>query len=320
MLPIERVPLTRINLEDGRYRISTRGDLEELAASIRSIGLIHPPVLKKEENEYLVVCGFRRISCIFDIGWKEIESRILPEEYSDTVCAGLAIADNAMQRPLNIVEQARAYALLSRVHTGVKDLSAIAASHGLEGNPKYIAKMLAVAGLPERIQNEVADGIIPLPVAEALSGLPDDAAFAFTEIFSTLKPGLNVQREMMTLTREICARDGVGITAFLRDAEIRNIVTDDAMDRGKKIRELRQWLRQKRFPALTAAEKRRDEIIGSLNFGANMRLIPPPNFEGTTYLIEMSFSELAQLRKDVKRLERLIETPPFSKLLSNTDS
>lgn len=55
------IKLSEINLGDERYRISSHGDMETLAASIREAGLLHPPRVRHMEGGYVIVTGFRRV-------------------------------------------------------------------------------------------------------------------------------------------------------------------------------------------------------------------------------------------------------------------
>ncbi|MFN3324998.1 MAG: ParB N-terminal domain-containing protein, partial [Bryobacteraceae bacterium] len=86
-LTIAQVPCDQIRLGD-RHR-KDLGDLEVLAASISSVGLLHPPVVSKDG---LLVCGERRFRAMRDIlGWKTIPvielevSSIVEGEYAADV-------------------------------------------------------------------------------------------------------------------------------------------------------------------------------------------------------------------------------------------
>lgn len=84
-LTIAEMPCDQIRLGD-RHR-KDLGDLEVLAASIATVGLLHPPVVSKDG---VLVCGERRFRAMRDIlGWKTIPvivlevSSIVEGEYAE---------------------------------------------------------------------------------------------------------------------------------------------------------------------------------------------------------------------------------------------
>jgi ParB-like chromosome segregation protein Spo0J len=82
---IIEIPCEQIRIGE-RHR-KEMGDLEALAASISTVGLLHPPVVTKEG---VLVCGERRFRAMRDIlGWKTIPvivlevSSIVEGEYAE---------------------------------------------------------------------------------------------------------------------------------------------------------------------------------------------------------------------------------------------
>jgi 16S rRNA G966 N2-methylase RsmD len=59
------LPLSRITIPQNRQRSDIEPEaLGELAASITAIGLLHPPVVRREGEDYFLVAGERRLSAI----------------------------------------------------------------------------------------------------------------------------------------------------------------------------------------------------------------------------------------------------------------
>ena len=73
----QTIPLSRIDLQDDTFRITTRTDVNDLLRSIQYDGLITPPLLIKKSSAFIIVSGFRRIAACLELEWKEITARIL---------------------------------------------------------------------------------------------------------------------------------------------------------------------------------------------------------------------------------------------------
>lgn len=65
------------------------GDIEALAESIRTVGLLHPPVVDGEDH---LVCGFRRLQAMKRLGWTETPVTFA-KDASDELAALIAERD-----------------------------------------------------------------------------------------------------------------------------------------------------------------------------------------------------------------------------------
>ena len=58
----KNIELASIDSEDKTFCITTRTDINPLAASIQEIELITLPILKEKGTKFIIVSGFRRIA------------------------------------------------------------------------------------------------------------------------------------------------------------------------------------------------------------------------------------------------------------------
>jgi len=56
-----------------------------------------------------------------------------------------------------------------------------------------------------------------------------------------------------------------------------------------------------------------------LNLGNDIKLIPPKDFEGTNYTVNMSFSSIAQLEALLTKLDRILTNPGLKKIVERKD-
>ena len=315
----QTVPLRQINLQNDDFRITTWEDVEDLLASIRHAGLISPPLLIKQTSGYTIVSGFRRVAACRKLGWSEIIARILEPELNHLACLRLAIADNAFQRPLNLIETSRAFQKLSSFSGSLKQLAETASNCGLPTNHSIINKIKNLCLLPLPIQNSILKDTISLSMANELAMLEPDTAVDFARIFEQLKLSLNKQREIVTLIGEIARREDISIRQVLAFETFLHILTDDDLDRGQKGRKIRSFLRQRRFPRIVKTEQNYNAHLKKLKLGQDIKLIPPKEFEGTTYTLNLNFTSLAHLKTIQSMLDKIIQHPSFEKIVENKD-
>jgi ParB family chromosome partitioning protein len=312
----QTVPLSQINSQIETFRITTREDVADLLVSVQHDGLINPPLLIENSGSYWIVCGFRRVAACRKLGWHAISARILEPDKGDLDCLRFAIADNAFQRPLNLIETSRALHKLAASLATDKQLPEIATGLGLPANPAVISKIRDLCLLPEPIQRSILDDTISLSMANELATLDPDSAVAFTLLFDRLKLSLNKQKEIITLITEISRRENIAGLQVMQDQKIREILDAEDLDRGQKGRYLRAILRQRRFPRIVSAEKKYDLLCKNLKLGSDIKLIPPKEFEGTTYTLNLNFSNLTHLKEQHQKLSQVIENPSLKKILA----
>ncbi len=316
-LPEQIVPLDHIDSEDITYRITTRSGTEDLTASIVELGILHAPILQPRGNRWIIVAGFRRITACREIRRSEIAAKLLPPETSEQRRIELAIADNSLQRPLNLIETARSLEMLSRCHGSTKQLIKAAVRLNLPGSPDHVSKLLRLATFSPTIQDAVRDEVITLSMALTLADLEEPIADEWVRIFRDLNPGLNRQRELMTLVSEIAFREEKSAASVLFDTSIRQVLSPASgdADPAQKYRMLAANLRQRRFPHLTRAARRWDELVQSLPLGPHAQLTPPAHFEGTAYQLRLLFRSLDELERHLQTVEKLLQHPAFKDFL-----
>ncbi len=311
----ETVRLDGIDRSDLSFRITTRMDADDLIPSMRTGGLINSPILTRRSGAYAIVAGFRRILACQTLGLAEIRARIAPRGARPLDLTAVAIADNALQRPLDLIEKSRALALLAEFHATPRDLARAAAPLGLPRNPSLVRKILPLHSLPEVIREGVRSNAISLPMAHSLDQLDLDAGVELANLFLTLKLSLNKQREILALSEEIAARDDIPLPELLAREAIRGVLNDKNLDRSQKAGRIRLHLKRERFPRLTKAQETFEENLKRLKLGPGARLTPPRNFEGLAYSLDLQFKNRAELRERRATLDSLLNNPALENIL-----
>ena len=314
-IAVQTVRLNEVNLANTAYCITTRADLEELILSIQKLGLLHIPILKYNAPGYAIICGFRRIAACLRIGWETVTAKILKESVSPLQLAQLAIADNASQRPLNLLETSRAVNLLADVCADQKQLEMTLQDLGLPSTPSILAKVKILSQLPSKIQEGILAETINMSMALELRKLDPKAGEDLVALFGLLKVGLNKQRELLLMLKEIAKREDSTITQLIADKALQKILQNPEIDRAVKQQKIRTYLRKRRFPYIVRAEENYQKLVKQLKLGSNIDLIPPKDFEGMTYMMTLRFDNHQELHDLKNKIEKIIHHPSLGKIL-----
>ena len=116
--------LDDITIPEGNHR-QDLGDLEGLAESIRRIGLVQPPTVRRDgTGGYQLVAGQRRVSAARIAGLSEIQ--VVVRDYSDGSTLHAAQAtENIARKALSDVEEAVAYQELLDLGITSDDIASI---------------------------------------------------------------------------------------------------------------------------------------------------------------------------------------------------
>lgn len=170
--------------------------LEELATSIRSLGVIQPITLKELESEkYLIISGERRYRAAQKAGLTCIPAYIRTAEDENIV--EMALIENIQREDLNAIEIALAYQRLIENY----GLTQEKLSERIGKKRTTIANYLRLLKLPAEIQMGLKDKRIDMGHARALISVEDpEVQLAFYE--QILSDGLSV-RQVEEMVRSV---------------------------------------------------------------------------------------------------------------------
>ena len=143
--------------------------LNELIASIKEIGILQPPVVRRvSEGRYELIMGERRLRAAKAAGLTTIP--VIIRQTPDNELLREALIENIHRSQLNPLEEAAAYAgLLTDFGCTHEELAT-----KLGRSRPLITNMLRLLNLPPTVQRKVAAGVISAGHARALLGLSDE--------------------------------------------------------------------------------------------------------------------------------------------------
>lgn len=139
--------------------------LEELADSIRVLGLIQPITVKKDGDKYLIISGERRWRAAQAAGLESMPAYI--RDVDDTNLHAMALVENIQRQDLNAIEVALGLQRLIDECGLTQD--ALADKVGKKRST--IANYMRLLKLPNEVQLAVKEGIISMGHAKAIASV-----------------------------------------------------------------------------------------------------------------------------------------------------
>ena len=139
----------------------------ELAESIKSNGIIQPLVLKKVDDEYIIVAGERRWRAAKSIGLKEVPAVVM--NLTEKQILEISLIENIQREDLNSIEEALAYKkLINDFNLTQEELS-----KRIGKSRVTITNTLRLLNLSEDVQQYIIEGVISEGHGRALLGITD---------------------------------------------------------------------------------------------------------------------------------------------------
>jgi ParB family chromosome partitioning protein len=186
---INEIELSKIQVNpDQPRRVFDEEALQELAASIRQIGVIQPITLRKIDDDlYQIIAGERRYRASSIAGLSSVPAYIRTAE--DETVMEMALIENIQREDLNSIEIALAYQNLIEAY----NLTQERLSERIGKKRTTIANYLRLLKLPAEIQMGIRDKKIDMAHARTLVTLEDAAAQL--EVYELiLEEGLSVRK------------------------------------------------------------------------------------------------------------------------------
>jgi len=132
----------------------TKAGLDELADSIKQVGLLEPIIVRSKGVEYEVVVGERRYRAAQQAGLDKVS--VIIRDYTDDEVMEVNLIENIQREDLSAVEKGKlCRQLLERYPNKYPSQAAIAKKLGITGSD-IIVSWLKVASMPPEIQRRIA--------------------------------------------------------------------------------------------------------------------------------------------------------------------
>jgi ParB family chromosome partitioning protein len=318
MKTIQKIPISHIDLTDETFSVNFRPNLGRLRSSIEEIGLIQPVLLRKKKDGYQIICGFRRIFIIEEIGGSDILSMVLDEEEKDDLqLFFMSLHENLTTRGFNTVE--KAVALDKLVHQFRVDPVVVIKKYlplfDLEADEKILNTYFSLIPMEEEIKRYVLKEEVSRTNIRRISSFSSKDRMALLSLISPLKLGENRLREILTFLEEITKRDRLTIREIVKRPEIQAILSHQELTPSQRADRMKKALVGLRYPRMHNMETRFEKKRKELNLPTNVSLQHQPFFEGKGLKIEFQFETVERYRSMLSSLSKLADKKEFKEMI-----
>lgn len=304
---LQYIPTSNLNVADDSYRITFAPKLDALKRSIKTVGLIVPiNVRHTPEGTYQIVTGYKRVLVMQELGRQSVPALVHePGDLSPTQAFLWNLHDNAITRPLNLIEKSTALVKLSQFYSMSEEDLVKQFLPLLDEEPSYkiLHQLLSLSSLTEPLKNHVVMSDLSLSSAGRVAEFSSSTQQALLPVLAHIRPSTNKLNELLSLIREISARDGMSVEDILSHYQLLQVVADPSTAPTDKVRALRQALKGLRLPQLTERQKRLSELIDNLALPESAKLVADPYFENQKMKLEYQFSQPEELTELISKIQ-----------------
>ena len=150
-------------------RTFAEAEMNELAESIRSQGIIQPLLVRTDDVGYELVAGERRLRAASLAGLKQVP--VVVKDLTDAEMLEMSIVENIQRENLNPIEEAEAYHRLITEFELTQDQAA----ERVGKSRSAVANFLRLRQLPDPIKTSILEGALSMGHARALLGADSPA-------------------------------------------------------------------------------------------------------------------------------------------------
>jgi hypothetical protein len=239
-----------------------------------------------------------------------------PQDLSPTQAFLWSFHDNAITRPLNLVEKSIALTKLKQFYSMPEEelVKQFLPLMNEEPSFKILHQLFSLDSLTEPIKNYVVQTDMALSAANRIAEFTPSTQQALLGVLSHIKPSTSKLNELLALLREISARDGISVEEILNRYQLLQVVASQTATSVDKVAALRQALKGIRLPQLTERQRQLAELIQGLDLPDTARVIADPYFENKSMKLEYNFSQPEELNSLVKKIQDAFEKQKWQQI------
>lgn len=198
--------------------------LEELAASIRSEGLLQPIVVRKNKERYELIAGERRWRAVKILKWETVPARIIQSDNASS--AILSLIENLQRENLNPIDEAMGISSLIRDF----DLTQETVAQRIGKARTSVTNALRLLQLEQEIQGYLSKNLLSVGHAKALLSL-ENAMQRLLTARKVIEKGTSV-RETEKLVAQLKKETSINsLPKPISNKDVRSAIIEDLQKR-----------------------------------------------------------------------------------------
>lgn len=315
---LQYLPIQNINVADDSFRITFESDISKLKCSVKAIGVVEPVHLRHTtDGTYQIVSGYKRILACQELNRQTIPALIYEHKDLSPIQAFLHnLHSNVFARPLNVIEKAMALGKLHNMY-GINEDELTNNYLTLIGEPKsykLLHQYLSIDNIIDNLKSHIVKTDLAAGAAARIAEFSPSTQQALYNVLMHIRPNTNKLNELLSLIREISARDGISVEDVLHRYELLTIVANPNVAAPEKVSALRQTLKGIKLPELTKKQAEFGKLIDSLELPQNAALKADPYFEDPRMKLEYKFEAPEELDMLVAKIKNALEKQQWQRI------
>lgn len=299
---LKEINISDIDISNPKFIVPYKQISPELVNSIKDIGIINPPIVIKNDKEYLILTGFKRISISEELGLNTVFCRVVSKnEISFDQCIKIIYEDNKDRyTDIEIGELCRKH-----IDNG-NDVKQFLKLIDYPTTEKNIQRFTYLSNIDSRIRNYYLDEKLNPEQCFFLSQIDtEDALLLLNKVIIPLRFNTNETREFLSELKDIYIRDDKPISQIVENV----INTQEEITKNG----IRLQIKKLRSPRLVEVEKEYNEIVKSLKLPKGVLISYSPYFENNYIEVkaridsENKLNELKILIENEDNFKRLLD-------------
>ncbi len=314
----QSVPLTLIDDRDETFRMSFCQNLGLLETSMKEIGLINPIILRRHEERFQIVSGYRRVLAARSLEWEGIKAALYTaDELSHSDGFLLSFYENLGTRGFNFIEASMVVAgFFEQCKKHEKQIrEELLPLLGFHSGRKIFHALQSLSRLSYEWKDLVIKNEISLLNAAKISSFSSFDQRALVTAFSGLKLGENKLRESLEMTEEICKRDDISVSELFSSGHFKFLGRQEDLNITEKTEQFRKTLKAIRYPEFSRKQQEFYDMRKKLLLPLSIGLEPPESFEGDKLKVTFNFRSPKEFRSILEKLETAADKEALENLI-----
>lgn len=315
---LQYIPINNINLADDSFRMTFLPEIARLRCSIKQIGVVAPIHLRHtSDGSYQIISGYRRVLACQELNRQTIPALIYEHNDLSPVQAFLHnLHDNVFSRTLNTIEKAMVISKLHNMYGMTEDelTNNYLPLMGEGKSYKLLHQFISIDQVIEKVKEHIVETDMAPSNAARIAELSPTTQQALYNVLRHIRPNTNKLNELLTLIREISARDGISVEDVLHRYELLTIVARPDVAAPEKVAALRQTLKGVKLPQLTQKQEEFSRLISDLHLPDKAYLKADPYFENPNMKLEYTFDAPEELDLLVAKLQKAMEAQQWNRI------
>ncbi|MEW6530962.1 MAG: ParB/RepB/Spo0J family partition protein [Thermodesulfobacteriota bacterium] len=299
------IRLDQIDLDDRTYLVPCYDDLQSLLQSVRTVGIINPPVVQERpDRRFRPVLGRRRLTAALQAGIDSLRVLALAPKVPEREVYALAFWDNVAQRSLD--KAATAYVVMRLLQLFPRDQAArdFFPALGIPAMGPKIDRLQAIGSLKDDVLERLALGRINEKTAALLALMKPAERQRLVKLAQDLGLNANKAEEVLGELFDLSVHSGREVAALLEEEQARRILENHELPVPEKATQFRALLHQWKFPEIAEREAEFHRRFTRLADRSGVSIRPTPSFEDERCTIQVDVDSWEHAEKLLALIKR----------------